>query len=35
MAVGAIEPQFFARLLDGPGLTSEDVPNQLDVAAFP
>ena len=35
MAVGSIEPQFFAKLLDGLGLTSEDVPNQLDVAAFP
>jgi alpha-methylacyl-CoA racemase len=35
MAVGAIEPQFFAQLLDGLGLSTEDVPNQLDVAAFP
>jgi alpha-methylacyl-CoA racemase len=35
MAVGAIEPQFFAQLLEGLGLSSEDVPNQLDVAAFP
>ncbi|MFV1364571.1 CaiB/BaiF CoA-transferase family protein [Mycolicibacterium elephantis] len=35
MAVGAIEPQFFAQLLDGLGLTPDDVPNQLDVAAFP
>lgn len=35
MAVGAIEPQFFAQLLEGLGLTSEDVPNQLDTATFP
>ncbi|MGE2725848.1 CaiB/BaiF CoA transferase family protein [Mycolicibacterium pulveris] len=35
MAVGAIEPQFFARLLDGLGLTADDVPNQLDASAFP
>jgi len=35
MAVGSIEPQFFAQLLTGLGLTTEDVPNQLDAAAFP
>lgn len=35
MAVGAIEPQFFAQLLAGLGLTTEDVPNQLDASAFP
>jgi alpha-methylacyl-CoA racemase len=35
MAVGAIEPQFFARLLAGLGLTPSDVPNQLDEGAFP
>lgn len=35
MAVGAIEPQFFAQLLKGLGLTADDVPNQLDRAAFP
>ncbi|MGE2688435.1 CaiB/BaiF CoA transferase family protein [Mycolicibacterium pulveris] len=35
MAIGAIEPQFFARLLDGLGLTADDVPNQLDASAFP
>ncbi|MGV0716173.1 CaiB/BaiF CoA-transferase family protein [Mycolicibacterium sp. XJ662] len=35
MAVGAIEPQFFAQLLDGLGLASDEVPNQLDRAAFP
>jgi alpha-methylacyl-CoA racemase len=35
MAVGAIEPQFFAQLLAGLGLSAEDVPNQLDASAFP
>lgn len=35
MAVGAIEPQFFAALLAGLGLSPDDVPNQLDVSAFP
>jgi alpha-methylacyl-CoA racemase len=35
MAVGAIEPQFFAQLLSGLGLSSEEVPNQLDASAFP
>src|SRR5581483_6992872 len=35
MAVGAIEPQFFAQLLAGLGLSSDDVPNQLDRDAFP
>jgi alpha-methylacyl-CoA racemase len=35
MAVGAIEPQFFAQLLAGLGLSTDDVPNQLDAAAFP
>jgi alpha-methylacyl-CoA racemase len=34
MAVGAIEPQFFAQLVTGLGLSAEDV-NQHDVAAFP
>jgi alpha-methylacyl-CoA racemase len=34
MAVGAIEPQFFAQLLAGLGLPA-DVPNQLDASAFP
>jgi crotonobetainyl-CoA:carnitine CoA-transferase CaiB-like acyl-CoA transferase len=28
-------PQFFAQLLDGLGLSAEDVPNQLDASAFP
>src|ERR1700752_3521474 len=35
MAVVSIEPQFFAQLLAGLGLTASDVPNQLDAAAFP
>ncbi|OBI97609.1 CaiB/BaiF CoA transferase family protein [Mycobacterium asiaticum] len=35
MAVGAIEPQFFAALLAGLGLSPEEVPNQLDLTAFP
>jgi alpha-methylacyl-CoA racemase len=34
MAVGALEPQFFAQLLSGLGLTADDVPNQLDRNAF-
>ena len=35
MAVGAIEPQLFAQLLAGLGLSAEDVPNELDASAFP
>jgi len=35
MAVGAIEPQFFAALLDGLGLTPEEVPGQLDIGSYP
>jgi alpha-methylacyl-CoA racemase len=35
MAVGAIEPQFFAQLLSGLGLSTDDVPNQMDLGAFP
>ncbi len=35
MAVGAIEPQFFAQLLAGLGLSADDVPNQLDAVGFP
>jgi alpha-methylacyl-CoA racemase len=34
MAVGAIEPPFFAQLLAGLGVSSQDVPNQLDASAF-
>ena len=35
MAVGAIEPQFFAELLAGLGLSAADVPNQLDIGVVP
>jgi alpha-methylacyl-CoA racemase len=35
MAVGAIEPQFFAALLTGLGLAAGEVPNQLDIASYP
>ncbi|HME49445.1 CaiB/BaiF CoA-transferase family protein [Mycobacterium sp.] len=35
MAVGAIEPQFFAQLLAGLGLSADDVPNQMDPDGFP
>lgn len=35
MAVGAIEPQFFAQLLQGLGLAADDVPYQLDRDAYP
>jgi len=35
MAVGSIEPQFFAQLLVGLALSPEEVPNQFDVAAYP
>jgi alpha-methylacyl-CoA racemase len=35
LAVGAIEPQFFAALLDGLGLTPDDVPGQLDRDSYP
>ena len=35
MAVGAIEPQFFAQLLSGLGLTADDVPSQFDIGAYP
>ena len=35
MAVGAIEPQFFAQLLAGLGLSAEEVPNQLDARLSP
>jgi alpha-methylacyl-CoA racemase len=35
MAVGAIEPQFFAALLTGLGLSPGEVPSQLDIASYP
>jgi alpha-methylacyl-CoA racemase len=35
MAVGAIEPQFFAELLTGLGLSADEVPGQLDIGSYP
>ncbi|MCV7395499.1 CaiB/BaiF CoA transferase family protein [Mycobacterium paraseoulense] len=35
MAVGAIEPQFFAALLGGLGLSPDEVPAQLDSGSYP
>ena len=35
VAVGAIEPQFYAALLDGLGLAGADLPDQLDPACWP
>jgi alpha-methylacyl-CoA racemase len=35
VAVGALEPQFYAALLNGLGLASEELPAQLDVAGWP
>jgi alpha-methylacyl-CoA racemase len=35
VAVGAIEPQFYAELLDGLGLTAADVPDRNDQSAWP
>jgi len=35
MAVGAIEPQFFAQVLAGLGLSSDEVPSQFDLAGYP
>lgn len=35
MAVGALEPQFFAALLDGLGLDASDVPAQMDREGWP
>jgi len=35
MAVGAIEPQFWARLLEGLGLTPDDLPDQWDRERWP
>ncbi|ORW96696.1 carnitine dehydratase [Mycobacterium sp. IEC1808] len=34
VAVGAIEPQFFAALLDGLGLSPDEVPAQLDIGSY-
>ena len=35
VAVGAIEPQFFAALLDGLGLSTADIPDQDDTERWP
>lgn len=35
MAVGSVEPQFFARLLEGLGLSQADLPEQKDPAGWP
>jgi alpha-methylacyl-CoA racemase len=35
MAVGAIEPQFFAALLAGLGLSADEVPGQFEIGSFP
>jgi alpha-methylacyl-CoA racemase len=35
MAVGAIEPQFFAELLKGLELGADEVPNQFEIGAYP
>jgi alpha-methylacyl-CoA racemase len=34
MAVGAIEPQFFAALLTGLGLSPDEVPGQLEIGSY-
>jgi alpha-methylacyl-CoA racemase len=34
MAVGAIEPQFFAQLISGLGLTPDDVPSQFELGRY-
>jgi len=35
VAVGALEPQFYAALLAGLGLTDADLPAQMDIAGWP
>jgi alpha-methylacyl-CoA racemase len=35
VAVGALEPQFYAALLEGLGLLEQDLPGQLDLAGWP
>lgn len=35
MAVGSVEPQFYARLLDGLGLSAADFPGQYDRSGWP
>jgi alpha-methylacyl-CoA racemase len=34
MAIGAIEPQFFAQLISGLGLSADEVPNQFELARY-
>jgi alpha-methylacyl-CoA racemase len=34
MAVGAVEPQFFAKLISGLGLAQDAVPNQFDLGRY-
>ncbi|MGQ0718138.1 MAG: CaiB/BaiF CoA transferase family protein [Pseudonocardiales bacterium] len=35
VAVGALEPQFYADLLEGLGLSGQDLPRQLDLTGWP
>jgi alpha-methylacyl-CoA racemase len=35
VSVGAIEPQFYAALIDGLGLAGEELPDQMDRSAWP
>ncbi len=35
MAVGAVEPQFYAQLLEGMELNAEDLPEQMDMEQWP
>ena len=35
VAVGAIEPQFYAQLIAGLGLTADDLPPQMEVSSWP
>ncbi|MHA6792671.1 CaiB/BaiF CoA transferase family protein [Pseudonocardia bannensis] len=35
VAVGAIEPQFYAQLLDGLGIAADELPNQFDPQGWP
>jgi len=35
IAIGAIEPRFYAALLDGLGLAAEDLPDQMDATRWP
>lgn len=35
VAVGAIEPQFYAQLLDGLGISADELPQQFDTSSWP